>query len=80
MPGSTDELDDDSPVPLHRQLAAILRDQIESGELTGRLPSEWTLSQRYGISRGTARRALADLVEEGLAESSQGRGTFVRKT
>jgi GntR family transcriptional regulator len=73
-----DDLDHDSPVPLYEQLAGVLRREIEAGRVTGRLPSELTLVQRYGISRGTARRAVAILVEEGRAEISRGRGTFVR--
>jgi GntR family transcriptional regulator len=57
-----------------------LRAQIESGELpAGKImPSETTLSQRYGLARGTVVKALAELQREGLIERTQGRGTFVR--
>jgi GntR family transcriptional regulator len=37
------------------------------------------LSQEYGVSRITVRQALASLVEEGLLEKQQGRGTFVSR-
>lgn len=75
-----DALDHDSPVPLYEQLAALLREQIGAGKLTGRLPSEPTLVQRYEVSRGTAHRAVGILVEEGLVQISRGRGAFVRRT
>jgi DNA-binding GntR family transcriptional regulator len=48
-----DDLDPDSPVSLYEQLAALLRWDIDNGHITARLPSEATLTQRYGVSRGT---------------------------
>src|SRR5919107_4351372 len=63
-----------------RQLADLLRDQIESGE-RGRgepLPSELRLAQEYGISRTTVRQAIAQLRTEGLVTVERPRGTFVR--
>ncbi len=70
-------LDHDSATPLYAQLAAIIRGQIERGELTGRLPSVKTLTQEYGIAQGTAERAFAMLRAEGLIRSTMGRGHFV---
>lgn len=66
-------------VPLYYQLESILREKINSGEWSQgrRLPPETELSQTYGVSRITVRQALASLVEEGLIERRQGRGTFV---
>jgi GntR family transcriptional regulator len=66
------------PTPLHEQLAAILRAQIASGEITDMLPSESYLQQQHGISRGTVRRAIAILADEGLVFTIRARGTFVR--
>lgn len=68
-----------SAVPAYRQLAAILREQIESGELAADqpVPSETTLVQRYGVARGTVRHAIEVLRDEGLVVTVQGRGTFV---
>jgi GntR family transcriptional regulator len=34
--------------------------------------------QEYGIARGTARRAVEVLRDEGLVITVQGRGTYVR--
>ena len=70
-------LDRDSIEPLYAQLAAILRGQIERGELTGRVPSVKTLTEQYEVAQGTAERALAILREEGLIASAMGRGHFV---
>lgn len=72
-----DDLDQDSPVPLYEQLAALLRADIDTGHIAVRLPSEATLTQRYGVSRGTAHRAVMILVEAGYVRISRGKGTFV---
>jgi len=72
-----DRLDQDDPRPLWRQLADLLRDRIDRGELAGRLEAEMTLAEHYGVSRDTVRRALATLARDGLIRSTRGRGTFV---
>jgi len=75
-----DKLDRRSPIPLYYQLKEILLDLIKSGELEGgRLPTEEELSTKYGVSRGTVRKALAELESEGLIVTEAGRGTFVVK-
>jgi DNA-binding GntR family transcriptional regulator len=71
------DLDRESPVTLYEQLAAILREQIDSGKLTIRLPSEKTLVQTYGVSRATAHRAMVVLADAGYAVIRWGKGTFV---
>lgn len=72
-------VDHDSNVPPYRQVAAILRERIESGELAPkqRLPSIAGLVQEHGIARTTAAKALRVLVDEGLAEVVPGWGTYV---
>ena len=74
-------VDHDAETPLWQQLASILRGQIKSGELPpGRvMPSETTLMQEHGLARGTVRKAVDALAEEGLVNRVQGRGTFVRR-
>ena len=76
MPG----IDPLGPVPLSRQLADVLREQIESGELeAGRpVPSQRSLVQQYGLARGTVARAVALLVEGGLVVIVPGKGAYVR--
>jgi DNA-binding transcriptional regulator YhcF (GntR family) len=63
-----------------RQLADLLRDQIESGDLGPgeALPSELRLAQEHGISRTTVRQAIGQLRTEGLVTVDRPRGTFVR--
>jgi DNA-binding GntR family transcriptional regulator len=68
-------------VPQYRSMAADLRAMIESGKLRpgDALPSESALAERYSVSRGTARHALAELEGAGLVESVHGKGRFVRQ-
>ena len=74
-------LQHDSTIPLYIQLHDLLQKQIQRGEypIGARLPSERELSQQFGVSRMTARQALQALVQEGVAQSSVGRGTFVKE-
>lgn len=43
------------------------------------LPTEPRLMEMFDVSRGTLRRAIDDLVREGLLSAEQGRGTFVNQ-
>jgi len=72
-----------APAPgtsLHRQLFMVLRDEISRGvyAASGALPKEEALCERFGVSRITVRRALADLAALGFVERRHGLGTFVR--
>ena len=80
-PGGTSQLFPVSRALVMWQLASILRAQIQSGELPpGRImTSEATLMQEHGLARGTVRKAIDALVQEGLVNRVQGRGTFVRR-
>jgi len=66
-------------VPVYRQLAAILRGQIERGELAPRrpVPSKRQLTQQYGIAGGTVDKAMDLLRAEGLVKTVTGRGIYV---
>lgn len=44
-----------------------------------RLPSEAEMAQQFGVSRTVIREAVSRLKSEGLVESHQGRGVFVRE-
>ncbi len=70
-------LDHDAPVPLHQQLAELLRSQITSGELTGRVPSILSLAQQHAVSHRTAAHALTTLRDEGVIISVRGKGYYV---
>lgn len=73
-------LQENSAVPVYRQVETLLRERIEQGELKvgERLPSEAELCRRWGISRITVRQALTELTREDLLERVPGKGTFVR--
>lgn len=67
------------PIPLYYQLVEHIRDEIQSGKLKpgDQLPSERELSEQAGISRMTARQAIAFLEREGTVIVKPGIGTFV---
>lgn len=60
------------------ELAAQLREAIARGDYAGgrRLPTEAELGELHDVSRQTVRRALQELVGEGLVFRVRGRGTF----
>lgn len=66
-------------VPRYHQLKEIIREQITGGDLKpgDLVPSERELSERYGVSRMTARQSIVELTNEGLLYRRQGKGTFV---
>lgn len=70
---------DHSALPPWRQLAERLRDDITSGKYAPgqRLPSAVTLHQEWGVAVVTARKALKLLVDDGLAYTVEGMGTYV---
>ena len=61
-----------------QRLREKIREAITSGELSGKLPGERALSQRFHCNAKTLSKALTDLAAEGLLERSIGRGTFVK--
>lgn len=54
---------------------------IKSGELKpgNKLPTERDMSQMFGVGRSSIREAIKALVLSGYLESSQGKGTFIKK-
>lgn len=74
-------LDKNSCIPLYKQLSDELKKQIQEGTLkeADKILTEIELSEKYGISRITVRKAIAQLVEEGFLIKQQGVGTFVAK-
>jgi GntR family transcriptional regulator len=67
-------------MPKYRDLAAVLRDQIERGELPPgeKLPYTDELVTQYGYSKHTVRAAVQLLVDEGLVIARRRYGTVVR--
>lgn len=64
----------------YERVADDIRRQIETGKLAvgNRLPSETTLAEEHRVSVPTVRQAMSVLRAEGLIESRQGIGTYVR--
>jgi GntR family transcriptional regulator len=67
--------------PLYLQIQEYLAEKIVSGDLKPetRILSERELSTELGVSRMTVRRAITELVNEGLLERVHGAGTFVAR-
>ena len=65
--------------PLYARVYQSLRDEILSDRypVGGPLPSEYTLEQRFQVSRITVRRALEELERAGLIERGQGRNASI---
>lgn len=75
------ELEKNMPIPLYYQIEQFLREQISSGELKpgDQILTEEKLCLKFGVSRATVRRAIADLVYEGLLERNYSKGTVVKQ-
>ncbi len=71
------------PAPPARQLPPYqlakeqVRRLVNDGSYADRLPPERDLATTFGISYMTLRRAIGELVDEGLLRREVGRGTFV---
>ncbi|MEO0387994.1 MAG: GntR family transcriptional regulator [Pseudomonadota bacterium] len=70
----------DSSGPRYVQLRRRLEDGIRSGVLepNALLPSEREMAEITDFSRVTIRKAMQELVHEGIVEQRQGSGSFVR--
>lgn len=70
-----------SSTPIYRQVADYLRNNIYSEEWGKgeKISSENQVMKELNVSRGTVKKAVSILVEEGLLEQIQGKGTFVKE-
>lgn len=72
-------LDRNSRIPLYKQAQERLLAYINGdGRKSAKLPTEKELSRQMGISTGTIRIAVRELVQEGFLERVPGKGTFVK--
>ena len=73
------ELDREGPTPIYQQIENWIQQQILDGHWPEhyKLNSEVDLAHELDVSRGTVRKAISDLTDEGLLVRIQGRGTFV---
>ena len=70
-----------SSEPNYRRIVRLLEGKIQAGEYNpgDRLPPERELCEIFGVSRITARQALAELAQRKLVVRHQGQGTFVMR-
>jgi GntR family transcriptional regulator len=68
-----------TPVPLYFQVAESIRKKIVKNvyERGTPIPTEIQLQEEYDVSRETVRKAVNELVAEGLLEKVRGKGTYV---
>ena len=66
---------------LSARVATVLLQKIREGGLVpgARLPTEHVMAQRFGVSRTVIREAIVSLKAEGVVETRQGSGAFVRR-
>lgn len=83
---ATQQLDSSGPrprniEPLYQRVENHIRRQIEQGELVpgDLILSEPRLSKELNVSQGTVKKAIDNLVWQGLLYRHQGKGTFVSR-
>ncbi|MDF7638257.1 GntR family transcriptional regulator [Lactobacillus sp. ESL0791] len=74
-------IEPNSSEPLYLQIVNGLKQQIQDGVFKKgeKIPTEEELERLLSVSRGTIRKAIAQLVNEGALEKIQGKGTFVTR-
>lgn len=65
--------------PIYVQIADLLREKINSGELEpgSQVWSEHDIMSKFEVSRNTAQKAIETLVNDGVVTRKQGKGSFV---
>ena len=64
-----------SQIPLYQQVVEWIRESIYTGDLVedDRIPSEYQIMDMLEVSRGTVKKAVAQLVKEGVLIQVQGK-------
>lgn len=70
---------DEEGLSLYKRIKIEVTRTLSSGDISPNdpLPTEKQLAARFGVSIGTVRRAMDDLVAEHIVVRQQGRGTFL---
>jgi GntR family transcriptional regulator len=68
-----------SPLPLYYKVSSVLRSRIIDGTYAEgeQIPTEDLLTLEFKVSKATVRQAVGELVQSGLVQRKQGKGTFV---
>lgn len=74
-------IDKNKSKPLYIQIKESIQSQIYDGKLAkgNKIPTEVELMAIYKVSRVTVRKAINELVEDGLLSKQPGKGTFVNQ-
>lgn len=68
----------DGAPPVYRQISDLLREEIQTVYGPGdQLSSETELADRFGVNRHTLRRAVEELINDGLVARQHGKGIYV---
>lgn len=72
-------IDRTTPMPLYFQIAEHLRHQMRTRKMRqgDLLTTDERVQEQFKVSRATARKAIDELVDEGLVERVTGKGTFL---
>lgn len=67
------------PTPLYHQVYLYLKEKIHHGDIPHgeKMPTEHQLSEAFGVSRITAKRAMDELAAEGYIVRQRGKGSHV---
>lgn len=65
------------PAPLYFQVQQHMKRELTGLEHGSQIDSEGALQERFGVSRVTIRRAIAELIADGVVTSRRGIGHFV---
>lgn len=74
------KIKENNPIPKYQQISDWMRENIISGDWSEneQLPSETRLADQLNVSRGTVRKAIEELIDEGLLVRVHGKGTYVK--
>lgn len=74
-------VDKNSPIPLYYQVKEKIKEDIKNGiyKSNEKLPTEKEFENLFQVSRITIRKAIEDLVSEGVLIKRRGAGTIVQK-
>jgi len=73
------EMERNSFIPVYKQVVNFIKRQIQANiwKQGEKIFSEEILAKQIGVSRGTVKKAINELIEEGILIQKQGKGTFV---
>lgn len=75
-------MDRKTSIPLYFKIESLIKNKILNGQLEpgNRLPTEAELTEKFGVSQITIRKALSNLEGDRLIVRSRAKGTFVAET